>query len=86
MIIPSGAVRVLVAATAVALAAWAALVLMHRQAGRRLNEALRREAEQRATAELLQRSLLPAPLPQVPGVRLAARSLTGDTTASVGGD
>jgi len=80
------AVRVLVVATAVALATWAALVLAHRRSGTRLTEALKREAEQRAVAELLQRSLLPDRLPSVPGVRLAARSLTSDSSVSVGGD
>jgi serine phosphatase RsbU (regulator of sigma subunit) len=80
------AVRALVLATAVALIGWAALVLAHRRAGTRVAQALRREAEQRAVAELLQRSMLPERLPVVPGVRLAARSLTSDSSVCVGGD
>lgn len=38
------------------------------------------------TAEVLQRALLPAELPAVPGIELTARYLAGDSGASVGGD
>jgi len=52
----------------------------------RLFEALDREAEQRAVAEQLQRSLLPERLPHVPGIQLAARSRPVNTAMRVGGD
>ncbi|MGH3066278.1 MAG: SpoIIE family protein phosphatase [Gaiellaceae bacterium] len=41
---------------------------------------------QRATAETLQRSVLPASLPRVEGVQLAARYLPGTEGVAVGGD
>ena len=53
-------------------------------------EGLRRAAEkvevERSTAETLQRSLLREKLPDVPGVRLAARYLPGSGEARIGGD
>lgn len=53
-------------------------------------EGLRRAAEEveveRSTAETLQRSLLRERLPDVPGLRLAARYLPGSGEARIGGD
>ena len=53
-------------------------------------EGLRRAAEEveveRSTAETLQRSLLRAQLPELAGVRLAARYLPGSGEARIGGD
>ncbi|HEY8466695.1 MAG TPA: SpoIIE family protein phosphatase [Solirubrobacterales bacterium] len=53
-------------------------------------EGLRRAAAEvgveRATAETLQRSLLPTNLPEAPGLRLAATYLPGSSEARVGGD
>jgi serine phosphatase RsbU (regulator of sigma subunit) len=43
-------------------------------------------AEQRATTELLQRTLLPDALPQVPGLRLSAKYLPAATGVKLGGD
>jgi serine phosphatase RsbU (regulator of sigma subunit) len=77
---------VLVIASGVALVGWALLITRLRRAGMRLYEALDREAEQRAVAEQLQRSLLPERLPDVPGLRLAARSRPVSSTMRVGGD
>ena len=77
---------VLVAASAVALGGWALLLAVHRRARGRLDDALGREAEQRAVAVELQQSLLPSRLPCVPGIRLAARSWPGDPSHQVGGD
>lgn len=50
---------------------------------RRLTELL---AEQTRIAEILQTSLRPATLPDVPGLRLAARAVPGDDGGRVGGD
>jgi PAS domain S-box-containing protein len=50
---------------------------------RRLTELL---AEQTRVAEILQTSLRPANLPDVPGLRLAARSVPGGDGSRVGGD
>ena len=53
-------------------------------------EGLRRAAEEveveRSTAETLQRSLLRQQLPELPGLRLAARYLPGSGEARIGGD
>ena len=53
-------------------------------------EGLRRAAEEveveRSTAETLQRSLLRERLPEIPGLRLAARYLPGSGEARIGGD
>ena len=53
-------------------------------------EGLRRAAEEveveRSTAETLQRSLLRERLPEMPGLRLAARYLPGSGEARIGGD
>lgn len=53
-------------------------------------EGLRRAAEEveveRSTAETLQRSLLRERLPEVPGLRLAARYMPGSAEARIGGD
>lgn len=53
-------------------------------------EGLRRAAEkvevERSTAETLQRSLLREKLPDIPGLRLAARYLPGSDEARIGGD
>jgi serine phosphatase RsbU (regulator of sigma subunit) len=53
-------------------------------------EGLRRAAEEveveRSTAETLQRSLLRERLPEIPGIRLAARYLPGSAEARIGGD
>jgi serine phosphatase RsbU (regulator of sigma subunit) len=77
---------VLVIASGVALVGWALLITRLRRAGMRLFEALDREAEQRAVAEQLQRSLLPERLPDVPGLQLAARSRPVNSAMRVGGD
>jgi serine phosphatase RsbU (regulator of sigma subunit) len=50
---------------------------------RRVSSSLRRE---RHAADTLQRTLLPAALPEWPGIRLGARIVPGDATADVGGD
>jgi PAS domain S-box-containing protein len=50
---------------------------------RRLTELL---AEQTRISEILQTSLRPATLPDVPGLRLAARAVPGDDGGQVGGD
>ena len=77
---------VLVAASAIALGGWALLLALHRRARNSLDDALGREAEQRAVADQLQQSLLPDRLPRVPGLGLAARSRPGDPSHQVGGD
>jgi hypothetical protein len=60
-----------------AIAGWALLVGLHRREGARLHDALGREAAQRTVADELQRSLFPDQLPDIPGLRLAARSHRG---------
>jgi serine phosphatase RsbU (regulator of sigma subunit) len=77
---------VLVLASAVLLLGWASLVVMLRRLAMRLFQALGREAEQRAVAEQLRRTLVPERLPNVPGFRLAARSRPVDSAIRVGGD
>jgi serine phosphatase RsbU (regulator of sigma subunit) len=77
---------VLMAAAGMALGGWTLLLALHRRARRSLDDALGREAEQRAVADQLQQSLLPDRLPSVPGLRLAARSQPGDPSHQVGGD
>jgi serine phosphatase RsbU (regulator of sigma subunit) len=77
---------VLVVALAVVIVGWAVLVGMLRRTGSRLMQALRREAEQRAMADQLQVTLLPDRLPDIPGLRLAARSKPVDSAMRVGGD
>jgi serine phosphatase RsbU (regulator of sigma subunit) len=74
------------AAAAAALGGWTLLLALHRRARRSLDDALGREAEQRAVADELQQSLLPDRLPSVPGLRLAARSWPGNSSHQVGGD
>jgi serine phosphatase RsbU (regulator of sigma subunit) len=69
-----------------ALIGWLALVVWLSRSVGSLRAALIREAEQRSAADLLQRSLLPRHLPAVPGARLAARSLPGESGLRVGGD
>jgi len=54
-------------------------------AGRALERAERYEAE-RATAEILQRSLLPSGLPRIPRLRAAGRYEAGGPDVQVGGD
>jgi serine phosphatase RsbU (regulator of sigma subunit) len=76
-----------IAITAVAaLGGWLALALWQHRSMRHLQAALVREADQRAAADLLQQSLLPHHLPDVPGARLAARSVPGNAKNRVGGD
>jgi serine phosphatase RsbU (regulator of sigma subunit) len=82
----SDAMRVISLSTVAALAGWVALVAWHNRSMRNLQAALLREAEQRSAAELLQRSLLPTHLPEVPGVALAARTVPGSADQQVGGD
>jgi len=82
----SDAIRVISLSTVAALAGWVALVVWHNHSMRNLQGALVREAEQRSAAELLQRSLLPTHLPEVPGVALAARTVPGSADQQVGGD
>jgi len=77
---------VLLTASSLALAGWTLLLALHRRARRRLDDALGREAEQRAVADQLQQSLLPSRLPSIPGLKLAARSQPGDPSRQVGGD
>jgi serine phosphatase RsbU (regulator of sigma subunit)/anti-sigma regulatory factor (Ser/Thr protein kinase) len=55
------------------------------QAAQALDRARRFESEQRI-AETLQRSVLPASLPALPGVQLAGRYLPGTAELEVGGD
>jgi serine phosphatase RsbU (regulator of sigma subunit) len=75
--------RDILTAAALALAGLLALTLALGHLGKRAGAALRRE---RLMAETLQRSLLPARLPEVPGTRLAARFLPSQVGAQVGGD
>jgi serine phosphatase RsbU (regulator of sigma subunit) len=77
---------VVLGASALALIGWIVLVLAVWRSASRLREAQGREAQQRSTAELLQHSLLPEELPQVPRVQLAARYLPGQAGVQVGGD
>jgi serine phosphatase RsbU (regulator of sigma subunit) len=77
---------VLAVASAAALTGWGFLVVMLRRSGLRLFSALRREAEQRTVADELRRSLLPERLPEIPGVRLAARSRPRNSAMRIGGD
>jgi len=79
-------VAVLVVASVVLLAGWASLVAMLRRLAWSLFQALGREAEQRAVAEQLRRTLVPERLPDVPGFRLAARSRPVNSETRVGGD
>jgi serine phosphatase RsbU (regulator of sigma subunit) len=69
-----------------ALAGWLIMLVLLRRSTGHLHAALTRESEQRAAADLLQRSLLPQRLPVVPGAQLAARSLPGESGLRVGGD
>ena len=78
--------RVLMIGSGAALAGWALLVGMHRREGKRLRDALGREAVQRNVADELQRGLFPDQLPDIPGLQLAARSTPGDSSMRVGGD
>lgn len=82
----SDAIRLIGLSTLAALAGWVGLVAWHNRSMRNLQRALVREAEQRSAAELLQRSLLPTHLPEVPGVALAARTVPGSEDQQVGGD
>ena len=77
---------VLVVALAVVVLGWAVLVGMLRRTGSRLLSALRREAQQRAVADQLRVTLLPDHLPDIPGLRLAARSQPVNSDMRVGGD
>lgn len=79
-----GAVGVVITLASLWMAEW----LMRR---RRMAEALAAEnhrlyAEQRSIAQTLQRSLLPADLPPLAGMDMAARYLPGDPSADIGGD
>jgi len=78
--------RVVAGASAIVLIGWVVLVMAVRASANRVREARAREAEQRSTAELLQHSLLPDQLPQVPHVELAARYLPGQPGQQVSGD
>jgi serine phosphatase RsbU (regulator of sigma subunit) len=78
--------RMISLATLAALAGWVALVAWHHRSMRSLQRALVREAEQRSAADLLQRSLLPTHLPDLPGIALAARSDAAGSEQKVGGD
>jgi serine phosphatase RsbU (regulator of sigma subunit) len=71
---------------AAAMAGWLALAGWHHRSLRQLRAALTREAEHRAEADLLQRSLLPETLPVIDGARLAARSIPGNAKHRIGGD
>ena len=75
--------RNILAAAGLALAGLLALSGALAHMGRRVGTLLRRE---RTAAETLQRSLLPARLPDLPGVELAARFLPSEVGAQVGGD
>jgi serine phosphatase RsbU (regulator of sigma subunit) len=77
---------VLVVALAVVVVGWAVLVGTLLRTGSRLIQALRREAEQRAMADQLQVTLLPDHLPDIPGLRLAARTKPVNSAMRVGGD
>jgi hypothetical protein len=80
------AVRQVALASLAAGAGWLGLVLWHHRSMGSLHGALTREASHRSAAELLQRSLLPRRLPDVPGYGLAARALPGERGYRVGGD
>jgi serine phosphatase RsbU (regulator of sigma subunit) len=80
------AVAIVVVASAVLLMGWALLISMLWRASQRVFQALTREAEQRTVAEQLRRTLLPKRLPDIPGLRLAARSRPVDSSTRVGGD
>jgi serine phosphatase RsbU (regulator of sigma subunit) len=69
-----------------ALAGWLIMLVILRRSVGHLHAALTRESEQRAAADLLQRSLLPHRLPELPGAALAACSLPGESGLRVGGD
>lgn len=71
---------------AAALGGWLVLAAWHHRSLGQLRAALMREAENRAEADLLQRSLLPETLPVVEWARLAARSVPGNAKHRVGGD
>jgi serine phosphatase RsbU (regulator of sigma subunit)/anti-sigma regulatory factor (Ser/Thr protein kinase) len=71
------------ASAAVALFGMAGLTLLLNRLGGSLAASLARE---RGVAETLQHSLLPDRLPDVPGVRLAARYVPGAVGSQVGGD
>jgi serine phosphatase RsbU (regulator of sigma subunit) len=73
-------------AAGAALAGWLGMAAWHHRSLRRLQRALVSEAEQRSTADTLQRSLLPPQLPVVPGAQLAAGSVLGSAAQRVGGD
>ncbi|HLH14327.1 MAG TPA: SpoIIE family protein phosphatase, partial [Solirubrobacteraceae bacterium] len=45
-----------------------------------------RSVEQRAVTEIMQRTLLPEALPQIPGLRFSAKYLPAGTTVRIGGD
>ena len=77
---------VVVLASVVLLVGWALLIGMLWRASRRVFQALSREAQQRTVAEQLRRTLLPKRLPDIPGLRLAARSRPVDSATRVGGD
>jgi serine phosphatase RsbU (regulator of sigma subunit)/anti-sigma regulatory factor (Ser/Thr protein kinase) len=74
--------RIVGSAAAAFLATLALALLLHRLGGT-VAAALARE---RGVAELLQHSLLPDSLPDVPGVRLAARYVPAAVGTEVGGD
>jgi serine phosphatase RsbU (regulator of sigma subunit) len=78
--------RTVILTAAGVLAGWLALAAWHHRSMRHLQQALVREADQRAAADLLQGSLLPTDLPRVQGARLAARSVPGNAEHRVGGD
>ena len=73
----------LVLAVVVAIAGSLGLTFLLGRMGRRLAALL---ASERGVAETLQRALLPERLPELPGVRLAARYVAGGAGAEVGGD
>jgi serine phosphatase RsbU (regulator of sigma subunit) len=75
--------RNILAAAGLALSGLLALSAALAHMGRRVGTLLRQE---RAVAETLQRSLLPARLPDLPGIELAARFLPSEVGAQVGGD
>ena len=81
----SGGIAILTARTRLAASEWELLGAYAAQAARALDRARAYEHEHEL-AMRLQRSLLPADLPQAPGLSLAGEYLAGGTGIEIGGD
>jgi hypothetical protein len=77
-------VGVVLVATGAVMTEW--LVRRRRLAERLARENRRLYTEQRSIAQKLQEALLPKVLPQVEGMEIAARYISGDPAADIGGD